>query len=215
LALALVALVAPALAGATVEPASIAGESVSHITPTEATLEAEIDTGGVEHGVFYQFQLLYDPGEALTEIECPPSPPPGYSVCVGPQLSDAPPIGFVAGPGTKAVTREVSGLQPGHMYFYRVLAAPAVLTEDSAEWEPPALVGASQDFVTAAGVVSPPFLPAPSPPVGTGGPPPEGGRNLRMCHRQRRHHRRHCAHHRRHSRNGSCAQPNKSRRHPC
>ena len=64
-------------------PPSIEGEAVSNITSTGATLEATIDPQAATNGVFYQFQLLHDPGEAPTEIACPSSVP-GYSACVGP-----------------------------------------------------------------------------------------------------------------------------------
>lgn len=146
-ALALGALLLPGSAGA-VEAPSIKGESVSNVSSTGARLEAEIDPVGTEHGLFFQFQLLHDPGEAPTELACPPAPPPGYSVCAGPQSPDVLPLGFISGSGTQQVTQDVSGLNPGHTYFYRVLAAPALLTEDAAEWEGPALVGPSQSFET-------------------------------------------------------------------
>jgi hypothetical protein len=131
---------------------SIESESVSNVTPTSATLEAEIDPQGAPHGVFYQFQLLLDPGEAPTEMACPSSPPPGYSVCVGPYSPDALPIDSVSGTGPHLVTLDLSSagvsLEPGRTYYYRLLAAPAKLTEDSVEWEPPASVGQTKDFTT-------------------------------------------------------------------
>ena len=42
----------------------------------------------------------------------------------------------------------VSGLERGHTYFYRMLAAAAVLSEDAVEWKEPAFVGQSQSFMT-------------------------------------------------------------------
>lgn len=139
-------------AAASPSPPSIEGESVSGVTPTDATLEAVVDPQGAAHGVFYQFQLLPDPGEAPTELACPPSPPPGYSACIGPQSSGALPIGFASGAGPHSVTLELSSagvtLTPGHTYFYRLLVAPAKPTEDSVEWEPPAVVGSSESFTT-------------------------------------------------------------------
>jgi hypothetical protein len=140
------------IAAASPSPPSIEGESVSGVTPTDATLEAVVDPQGAAHGVFYQFQLLPDPGEAPTELACPPSPPPGYSACIGPQSSGALPIGFASGAGPHSVTLELSSagvtLAPGHKYFYRLLVAPAKPTEDSVEWEPPAVVGSSESFTT-------------------------------------------------------------------
>lgn len=138
--------------GAAAFPPSIESESVSNVTPTNATLEAEIDPQGAANGVFYQFQLLLDPGEAPTELACPPSPPPGYSTCVGPQSSDVLPIGLVSGTGSHLITLELSSaavsLEPGRTYYFRLLAAPAKQTEDSVEWESPAVVGQSEDFTT-------------------------------------------------------------------
>jgi hypothetical protein len=130
---------------------SIEAEAVSHITSTGATLEATIDPQGAANGVFYQFQLLHDPGEAPTEIACPSSVP-GYSACVGPQGSGALPIGWISGSAPQAVSLDLSSagvtLTPGHTYYFRVLAADRVFSEDTVEWEPPAVVGASEDFTT-------------------------------------------------------------------
>src|SRR5262249_31281758 len=134
-------------------------------------------------------------------------------VCVGPQSADSMPIGFAAGPGTSAVAREISGLRPEHHYFYRVLAAPAMPTEDSVEWEPPAPVGASQDFVTAE---APPEQMAPGVPTcvleplrcPSTGPlpvPPPRHPCLRRAVKKRR-----CGH-RRHHRTHYCAR----RKHHC
>jgi hypothetical protein len=131
---------------------TIEGESISHLTPTDATLEAEVNPQGAPHGVFYQFQLLHDPGEAPTELQCPSSPPSGYSTCVGPKSLGALPIGFLSGGGSHPVSVDLTNagvaLQPGHTYYYRLLVAPAIPSEDAAEWEAPALVGSSQSFTT-------------------------------------------------------------------
>lgn len=133
-------------------PPSIESESVSHLTPSNATLEAEINPHGASAGVFYQFQLLLDPGEAPTEMACPSSPPSGYSVCVGPQDPTALPLGWVPGNETKTVSLDLSSagvtLTPGRTYYFRVLTADRVFSEDTAEWEPPAVVGPSEDFTT-------------------------------------------------------------------
>jgi hypothetical protein len=132
-------------------PPSIAAESVSSVTPTNATLEAEIDPQGASAGVFYQFQLLHDPGEAPTELECPSSNP-GWSVCAGPQDASALPLGWIPGTEAKTVSLELASagvsLEPGRTYYFRVLAADRIFSEDVAEWEPPAIVGASESFTT-------------------------------------------------------------------
>ncbi len=131
---------------------SVEGESVSGLTATNATLEAEVNPQGAPNGVFVQFQLLLDPGEAPTEIACPPSPPAGYSACVGSQSADALPIRFVSGEGAQTVALDLSQagvtLKPGHNYFFRALAANRISSEDSAEWESPAVVGDSTGFTT-------------------------------------------------------------------
>ena len=139
---------------ASASQSSIEGESVSNLAPTSATLEAEIDTHGASAGAFYQFQLLLDPGEAPTELACPPSPPPGYSACVGPQDPSALPLGWVPGNETQTVKLDLSGagvtLTPGRTYYFRVLVADRVFSEDTAEWETPAIFGPSEEFTTPA-----------------------------------------------------------------
>src|SRR4029077_14732055 len=70
-------------------PPLIKSESVSNLGPTSATLEARIAPNGASGGVFSQFQLLLDPGEAPAELTCSASPPQGFSTCVGPQNSEA------------------------------------------------------------------------------------------------------------------------------
>jgi hypothetical protein len=130
---------------------SIKGESVSNVTQTNATLEAKIDPQGASSGVFYQFQLLLDPGEAPTEIACPSSVP-GYSACVGPQDPGALPIGWISGSGPQTVSLDLSSagvtLDAGRTYYFRVLAADRIFSEDTVEWKPPAVVGASKRFTT-------------------------------------------------------------------
>lgn len=134
----------------------VQSESVSKITSTDATLEAEIDPQGAEAGVFYQFQLLLDPGEAPTELECPSSLP-GYSTCAGPTDPSALPLGWICGeceiePSSVPVSLDLASagvtLEPGRTYYFRVLAADRKFSEDVAEWEPPAVVGTSKRFTT-------------------------------------------------------------------
>jgi len=129
---------------------TIEGESISGLSPTNATLEAEIDPNGASAGAFYQFQLLHDPGEAPTELACPSSPTSGYSVCAGPPGPGALPLGWISGSGAQTVTLELAAagvtLSPGRTYFFRVLVADRVFSEDVAEWESPAVVGASEGF---------------------------------------------------------------------
>jgi hypothetical protein len=156
LAIAFVAALLPP-GGAAIASASaptVESESVSNLAPANATLEAEINTQGASAGVFYQFQLLLDPGETPTELACPSSPPPGYSVCVGPGELGALPLGWIPGNETQTVKLDLSGagvtLTPGRTYYFRVLAADRIFSEDAAEWEPPAIVGPSEAFTTPA-----------------------------------------------------------------
>lgn len=140
----------PAIASAS--QTSVESESVSDLGPTNATLEAEMDTQGASAGAFYQFQLLLDPGEATTELACPSSPPHGYSACVGPQDLDALPLEWIPGDQAQIVKLDLSGagvtLAPGRTYYFRVLVADRIFSEDAAEWEPPAVVGPSEEFTT-------------------------------------------------------------------
>jgi hypothetical protein len=113
-----------------------------------------MDTQGASAGAFYQFQLLLDPGEATTELACPSSPPHGYSACVGPQDLNALPLEWIPGNQAQTVKLDLSGagvtLAPGRTYYFRVLVADRIFSEDTAEWETPAVVGASEEFTTPA-----------------------------------------------------------------
>ncbi|HWB69413.1 MAG TPA: hypothetical protein VG518_05500 [Solirubrobacterales bacterium] len=86
---------------------SIQGESVSGITETDATLNAQITPGMWGHegdefdevGAYYQFQLVEDPSEYRPEIGCPDlSAAPPSVQCLGPMLleglyGEAPAVG--------------------------------------------------------------------------------------------------------------------------
>ena len=135
----------------------IEGESVSHITSTDATLEAQIDVEGLKHGADYQFQIVENPSEYASELICPSTRPQGHEICVGPQSPGVAPIGFVpsdeAGPlKSSPVSLDLAGagitLKPGTTYHYRVLAARSVQTEDTIQWEGPTVYGADQTFTT-------------------------------------------------------------------
>jgi uncharacterized repeat protein (TIGR02543 family) len=129
-------------------PPSIESESVSGITSTDATLEAQIDPH--EGNAFYQFQLVTNTGEYASEILCP-EPPETELACIGTSAAGALPIGFLFEGETQASLALSSAgvtLQPGATYHYRVLAARAVQTEDTIEWEPPAVLGTDHTFTT-------------------------------------------------------------------
>jgi hypothetical protein len=137
-----------ATAASASDPPSIESESVSGITSTDATLEAQIDPH--EGNAFYQFQLVTNTGEYVSEILCPEPPEPG-PLCIGTSAAGALPIGFLFEGETQASLDLSSAgitLQPGATYHYRVLAARAIQTEDTIEWEAPAVFGVDQTFVT-------------------------------------------------------------------
>jgi hypothetical protein len=184
------------------EPPSIEAESATNITPTSATLNADINLHEAPAGVYYQFQVVNDPSEYAPEIVCPPEPTSGpFHPCIGAHSDDALPIGFLPGntlqPGaTLGASLDLASagvtLHPGTTYHYRVLVARAVQSEDTIEWEPPTVMGADQTFTTL-----------PSPPPATN-PDPQGVGVSQSAVQppsrvvRRHHHRRH----RKHSRRG-------------
>jgi hypothetical protein len=138
-------------------PPSIESESVSHVTSTDATLEAQINLHEASAGAYYQFQLVKEPSEYASEILCPAKLPPATDGCAGTQSASALPIGFLPGntaqPGVdlSAILDLASAgvtLKPGTTYHYRVLVARRVQTEDTIQWEAPTVYGADQTFTT-------------------------------------------------------------------
>jgi len=144
---------------------AVEGESVSHVSPTDATLEAQIDVEGLEHGAYYQFQVVENTSEYLPELACPePSvqsdgnggcgiPGPGG----GQHTPGALPIGFIPSntmePSKSAsVSLDLAAggmtLQPGTTYHYRVLAVARVQSEDTVDWVGPPAAGPDQTFTT-------------------------------------------------------------------
>jgi hypothetical protein len=147
----------------------ILSEAVSHITPTDATLEAHIDTEGVENGAWYQFQLATNTSEFAEELSCPPTGMGGgetgeflSSLCIGVgRHSGALPIGFVeAGAPDELMSHDLAiggltgvgvKLKPNTTYHYRVIAAKKNGPPgDTTSWEPPTVYGADQTFTTPA-----------------------------------------------------------------
>lgn len=129
---------------------SIQGESVSNITPTDATLQAQINPEG--HSVRYQLQVVSNPDEYRSEIVCPPHLGPPF-VCIGEQVAEALPIGFLEGGSTdQSVSLDLATagmtLKPGTTYHYRVIAARSVQTEDTIAWESPPVYGPDHTFTT-------------------------------------------------------------------
>jgi hypothetical protein len=154
-----VALGLPASAQASTVPV-IESESVSHATPTDATLEASVNPKEARAGDYYQFQLVRSSGEFASEILCPAKLPPATDGCIGTQSASALPIGLIPGntaqPGVDhPISLDLASagvtLKPGTTYHYRVLVARRVQTEDTTQWEPPTVYGADQTFTTPSG----------------------------------------------------------------
>ncbi|HEV2945712.1 MAG TPA: hypothetical protein VGX26_11435 [Solirubrobacteraceae bacterium] len=135
---------------------SISGESVSRRTQTDATLEAQINPQGDQAGDYYQFQLVSHPSEYASEILCPTKPPPATDGCGGTHSESALPIGWVCGGCERLAPQFVQldlasvgvTLKPATTYHYRVIAARAIQTEDTIQWEPPPVYGPDQTFTT-------------------------------------------------------------------
>jgi hypothetical protein len=136
---------------------SVDGESVSTLSSTDATLEAQINLHEAPSGAYYQFQVLTDPSGYASEIRCPSKLAPTVDGCSGIQSAGALPIGFIPGdtlqPGVDrpaALDLASAGvtLKPGTTYHYRVLVARRVQTEDTIQWEAPTVYGADRTFTT-------------------------------------------------------------------
>ncbi|HVR06106.1 MAG TPA: hypothetical protein VMS02_08685 [Solirubrobacteraceae bacterium] len=145
----------PATAAAA-SPPTIGNTWSYGVTQTDATLEAEINPQDPSAGVYYQFQVVADTSEFQPEILCPPEkdwrPLDG---CIGESSPSALPIGFIEhGSESRAARVDLADagvtLQPDTTYHYRVLAARRVATEDTIQWEGPAVVGGEQTFTTLA-----------------------------------------------------------------
>ena len=172
-------------------PPSIDSESASNLTQTDATLEAEINPESGARGVYYQFQLVKEASEYATEILCPPTLNPGIDGCIGPQGANALPIGWVPGNlanplAAQPVQLDLASagvtLEPSTTYHFRVIAARAVQTEDTIQWEPPTVYGGDQTFTTASSGVKAPAPCVDSSCPGFGGTPPPP-RTIRDCAR--------------------------------
>ena len=101
----IVAVAAPAASADLLKLPSIESESVSHVTPSDATLETEVNLHEVSTGAYYQFQIVKDPSEYGPEVACPSTRPQTFDACVGPQEPGAPPIGFLPGNSASSLAR--------------------------------------------------------------------------------------------------------------
>ena len=140
---------------------AVESESDSHVTPTDATLEATINPEELPEGVFYQFQVVKNTSEYLPELACPERsvqldgddgcgiPGPGG----GHPTPGALPIGYVKkGSEGQSVSQSLAAagmtLQPGTTYHYRVLAVKRVQSEDTLDWKGPPVEGPDRTFTT-------------------------------------------------------------------
>ena len=154
--LAFVVLPAAALAA----EAPVIGSTVAYgVTQSDATLEAWIDPGELPEGVYYQFQVVANTSEYLSELACPENgvqllKPDG---CGGPDSGPTTPgvlpIGYIGKePESRYVRVDLAAagmtLKPGTTYHYRVLAVRRVQSEDTLNWEGPPAVGSDQTFTT-------------------------------------------------------------------
>ena len=142
---------------------SIESASVSDITPTDATLEAQIDTKGSYTG--YWFQIDTNSGYNSAQADCP-FEFPGSAECDSIRVGEPLPAGLVephpeyiqASSGDQSVRLELASigatLQPLTTYHYRVLAANGA---------GPTVQGPDQTFTT------------PGPQSSTGGGQSNGG----------------------------------------
>jgi len=134
-------------------PPTIESESVSNISLTDATLEAQINPESTEHDVIYQFQIALKASEFRPKFACPEGFP--ASLCLGLESQpEALPLQWLAaGVKGKTVTLDLAQagmeLQPNTTYHYRVIAAQSVPTIDTITWAKPIVYGADKTFTTA------------------------------------------------------------------
>jgi hypothetical protein len=137
------------------EGPAIEAESSSHVSATDATLEATINPQDAERGVHYQFQVVSHSSEYLTEFACPPEWA-HTSLCDLGRLNTTaeglPIDDTTAGVGGQEVSLDLGKagvtLKPSTTYHYRVITARIVPSEDGFDWEGPLVIGADQTFTT-------------------------------------------------------------------
>jgi hypothetical protein len=141
---------------ATLKP-SIESESVSGVTRTDVTLEAQLNAQSEERGAYYQFQVAKNPGEFAPEFTCPTKGfPAGSSLCLGIASQEgALPIGSIpTGTANRSVSLDLEtvgvSLEPDTTYYYRIIAARVVPTEDTTLWEEPITFGEAKTFTTTS-----------------------------------------------------------------
>lgn len=137
-------------------PPTIESESVSSLSPTDATLGARINPEGSENNVLYQFQVALNASEFRSAFTCPTEEfPAGSSLCLllESQPGALPIRVLAAGTGGEPVSLDLAQagmeLQPHTTYHYRVIAAEQVQTIDVIDWAEPIVYGADQTFKTS------------------------------------------------------------------
>jgi hypothetical protein len=152
----------PAGALAASQPA-IESTSVSYVSQHDAGLQAWINPKGLSaRGAVYQFQVVADPSEYLSEIACSEREHSGLGGggCIGTPTHGVLPIGSIPD-GTESRQAYVNllaagvALKPGSTYHFRVLAATAKVTEDTLEWEAPPAYSEDRTFTTPPATTTP------------------------------------------------------------
>jgi len=150
-------------------PPTIVGESATGVDSTDATLEAQINPEDTEIGALYQFQVVRNPSEYLSEFACPVGRfPGGTSLCLGllSQVEALPISDTASGLEPESVSLDLAKagmtLKPGTTYHYRVIAARRVQTVDQFRWERPIIYGPDQTFPTPP--LAPPTVAVRTPP---------------------------------------------------
>lgn len=139
----------------TAGPPSVDSESVSNVTPVDATLEAQINPESEERGALFQFQVVRSTSDYRAKFTCPTEGfPAGTSLCALLMSQEgALPLGHVSpGEEDQPVSLNLSEagmeLQPSTNYHFRVIAARSVWTVDTIAWVEPIVYGVDRTFVT-------------------------------------------------------------------
>jgi hypothetical protein len=157
LAVSILASLGAAATASAATPPTIGPEWASEIKSNDAFLEALINPRSEERGAYYQFQLAKNPSEFANEFTCPTEGgDAGSSFCLGitPQKGALPIRSAPAGMNYESVNIDLksagTSLEPGTTYYFRVIAARIVVTEDTTQWEEPTVFGATQSFTALA-----------------------------------------------------------------
>jgi hypothetical protein len=137
------------------EAPTVEAESASHVTSTDAMLEATINPQDAERGALYQFQLVTEPSEYLTEFTCPAA---HQVFCalegrLSGEGEEGLPLGTIdAGVNGQGVNLDLAHagvtLKPGTTYHYRVITARFQQEEEGPGWEGPIVYGPDETFTT-------------------------------------------------------------------